>query len=208
MKLERREDRCVADSDRGVFLVASEIGWHSGRAEASEILARVLPDWLAATAKCAWRDVDLIESAVADAVDAARREMIAFAQTNPHFSRMAATMAFAVVVDRTLYVTCVGNCRAYLLHRDRLQRLSKDRLADVVGVEPLGEAISVDAFELGEVNRLLLCSEGLTDSVSDGELQHFLRLGECPQTSADALVNVAVKNGTHNDVTCVVVDLA
>jgi protein phosphatase len=229
---ERNEDRCVVDVERGVFLVVDGVGGHYGGAEASEILAGVLPDWLAATARCAWQDVDLIESAVADAVEAARKEMIELANTDPEFGRMAATMAFALVVDRTLYVTRIGDCRAYLLHRGRLQRLTKDQtfvvaaidagllteetardhvwrhvVTNTVGVKPLDEPIEVDEFDLSARDRLLLCSDGLTDVVSDEELQEFLSLGCDPRTTADALVKLALDHDSHDNVTCVVVDL-
>jgi protein phosphatase len=229
---ERNEDCCVADAERGVFLVADGVGGHYGGTQASEILARVLPDWLAATAKCAWRDIDLVESALADAAEVARTEMIELADADPKFGRMAATMAFALVVDRTLYVARVGDCRAYLLHRGRLQRLTKDQtfvrtaidagllteemardhawrhvVTNTVGVKPLDEAIEVEEFDLSATDRLLLCSDGLTDVVSDQELSRLLAMKCHPQGIANTLVETALDHDSNDNVTCVVVDI-
>lgn len=229
---ERNEDSCVADEDRGVFLVADGVGGHHGGKEASEIVGRVLPDWLAATAKCAWQDVDIIESAVTDAVEAARQEMAEFAEQTANFGQMAATMAFTLVVDRTLYVTRVGDCRAYLLHRGRLHRLTKDQtfiqaaldvgmlteeqardhawrhvVTNTIGVKPLDAAIEVDEYDLSSGDRLLLCSDGLTDVVWDEELERCLMLGCDAQTTANALVELALDHDSHDNVSCIVVDL-
>jgi protein phosphatase len=229
----RNEDRCVADADRGVFLVVDGVGGHGGGAEASEIVARVLPSWLSQTARCAGREVDIIESATTDAVEAARREMIEIADTNFDFARMAATMAFAVIVDRMLYVTHVGDCRAYLLHRGRLQRLTSDQtfvqaainagmlteetarnhawrhvVTNTVGVIPLDERIEVNEIRLGPCDRLLLCSDGLTNVVADHELQQHLASKGSPQAAANTLIDLALEHDSHDNVTCVVVDVA
>jgi len=229
---ERNEDRCVVDADRGVFLVADGVGGHYGGVEASEIVARVLSERLGKTVKCAWRDLDLIDSAVADAVEAARREMIEVAEADGRFGRMAATMALALIVDRTLYSTRVGDCRVYLLHRGELQRLTQDQtftqaaleaglvseeearehpwrhvVTNTVGVKLLDEAIAVDEFDLTAGDRLALCSDGLTDVVSDDELQQLLALGCGPQTTANDLVDLALESDSHDNVTCIVVDL-
>jgi serine/threonine protein phosphatase PrpC len=228
----RNEDRCVADTDRGVYLVADGIGGHFGGAEASEIVTGVLPDWLAATAKCGWRDLDIIESSVHNAVDAARNLMIDLAETEPKFRQMGTTLVFGLIVDRKLYLTRVGDCRAYLLHRRRLQRLTKDQtfiqtaidaglfteetardnalrhvVTNSVGVKPLDEPVMVNEFALSTGDRLLLCSDGLTDAVRDTELQATLRSAKTPQDAVDDLVNLAIERGSRDNVSCIVVDV-
>ena len=168
-----------------------------------------------------------------DAVEAARREMIEIADTNPDFARMAATMAFAVNIDRMLYVTHVGDCRAYLLHRGRLRRLTSDQtfvqaainagvlteetarshawrhvVTNTVGVKPLDERIEVSEIRLCPGDRLLLCSDGLTDVVADDELQQLLAFQKgSPQAAANALIDLALEHDSHDNVTCVVFDV-
>ncbi len=228
---KRNEDRCAADAEHGVFLVADGVGGHVGGAEASETLTRVLTQWLAGTAKCAWQDIDIIESAMADAVEAARTEMIQLADNNLELRRMGATLALAVVVDRTLCVTHVGDCRAYLLHDGGLRRLTKDQtfvqaaidagllneetahahpwrhvITNVIGVKPLDEPIEVDEFRLSPGDRLLLCSDGLTDVVSDQRLQELLTEYDDVNDAADALIHEALDSDSKDNVTCVVVD--
>jgi protein phosphatase len=229
----RNEDCCVADVAGGVFLVVDGVGGHAGGAEASEILASTVPAWLRQTFKCAFRDLDIVESAITDAVEAARQQMLDLADFNPELRHMAATMALAVLDDQKLFVTRVGDCRAYRLQGGRLQRLTSDQtfvqaavaagllteetarnhrwrhaVTNTVGVKPLDEPIEVAEFDVREGDRLLLCSDGLTDVVSDNELRYQLALPGHPQAAADALIQLALDHGSHDNVTCVVVDLA
>ncbi len=226
------EDRCVADVDHGVFLVVDGVGGHRGGQEASEVVAGVLSQWLSNTVRCAWRDGDIIGSAIVDAVEAAREEMIEQAEKRPDFRRMAATMALGLVVEDTLYVAHAGDCRAYLLHRSRLQRLTKDQtfvqsaidagllteetardhawchvVTNTVGVKPLDQPIEVDELHLSPGDRVLLCSDGLTDVVTDERLRELLMSFEDSGEAVDALVDEALKNDSKDNVTCVVVDM-
>lgn len=226
------EDRCFTDPDHGICLVADGVGGHRGGAEASDILMRVLPSRLAALTDSEWIDGDLVEDTLADAVEQARQEMIDLADTDSNLNRMGATMAVAMIVDRALYVCRVGDCRAYLLHHGRLQRLTKDQsfvqaamdagvlteeaarthrwrhvVTNTVGVKPLDEEIMVDEFEVAAGDRVLLCSDGLTGVVSDDELEDLLVMGLHPQETTNALVATALDHKSRDNVTCVVVDV-
>ncbi len=229
---KRNEDRCVADIDNGLCLVADGVGGHDGGAEASAILARIVPNWLVGTTRCGWCDGDIIESALADAVECARQTMIDVAESKPDFRQMGATMAFTACVDNTLYVSRVGDCRVYLLRRGSLYRLTNDQsfvqaaidagvlteetaathplrhlVTNTVGVKPLDEAITVDEFDVLAGDRVLLCSDGLTDVVGDNELADLLTMGLSPQETADALIATALGNHARDNITCVVADL-
>jgi protein phosphatase len=228
----RNEDRCVTDSDCGIFLVADGVGGHAGGAEASEAIGRILPAWLRRTLRCGWCDGDIIQCAVEDAVEAARQEMMRVAQADPELGQMSSTLAFAVILDRTLFLTHVGDCRAYLLHRGKLRRLTADQtfvqaaieagvlksdaahshpwrhvVTNTIGIKPLDQPIEVEEFRLSSGDRLLLCSDGLTDGVSDHRLRELLMGFDDVHDVADALVDEALACGSKDNVTCVVVDV-
>jgi serine/threonine protein phosphatase PrpC len=48
----------------------------------------------------------------------------------------------------------------------------------------------------------MVCSDGLTGAVSDAEIAELL-LRNAPQTACDALVDLAVKRGSSDDITVV-----
>ncbi|MGN6405946.1 PP2C family protein-serine/threonine phosphatase [Sinomonas sp.] len=53
--------------------------------------------------------------------------------------------------------------------------------------------------------RLLICSDGLTTELEDGEIAELLKEGETAQAAADALVRAALEAGGRDNVTVIVV---
>ena len=132
-------------------------------------------------------------------------------------------------LGRDLQIVHVGDSRAYLLREAGLHRLtrdhtyvqllvdsghlSKEEAADFgarhVLVNALGGSsedleVDVDQLELTSGDRLLLCSDGLTDLVDDEAIRQVLV--ECRE-SAEAcrrLVDLALARGGRDNVTVVV----
>ena len=118
----------------------------------------------------------------------------------------------------------VGDSRCYLLRGDELYRISTDhtteealnalgfrgikpQLTQCVGMDPDNTRIIVSQkdfpFARGDV--FLLCSDGLTDMAADEEIAAVLGESENP---ASALVELALKNGGRDNVTCIVIENA
>ena len=57
-------------------------------------------------------------------------------------------------------------------------------------------------------DRMLMCSDGLTDALSDARIEAELRAADDPQEAADRLVAAALAAGGKDNVTAVVVDAA
>ena len=57
-------------------------------------------------------------------------------------------------------------------------------------------------------DRMLVCSDGLTDALSDARIEAELRAADDPQDAADRLVAAALAAGGTDNVTVVVVDAA
>ena len=66
-----------------------------------------------------------------------------------------------------------------------------------------------DLYELtvGEGDRILLCSDGLTGMVLDERIEEILVNTPDPQEATDALVNEALQEGGHDNVTVIVIDV-
>ncbi|MCV2395619.1 protein phosphatase 2C domain-containing protein [Actinotalea sp. M2MS4P-6] len=61
---------------------------------------------------------------------------------------------------------------------------------------------------VGSDDRMLVCSDGLTDELADDELAAVLADVADPQVAAEALVDAAVRRGGRDNVTAIVVDVA
>ncbi len=142
---------------------------------------------------------------------------------------MGTTLTLAWNFQTTLFLAHVGDSRAYLFRGGTLHRLTHDhtvaqRLADAgviseqeiathwlrhvltqaIGISESESKPQVQRVELMDGDRLLLCTDGLTDMVDDTMIAATLgRSTTAPQTS-ETLVDLALKGGGKDNVTVVV----
>lgn len=146
---------------------------------------------------------------------------------------MATTMTCVIASEERVVLGHVGDSRAYLLSHDggALQRISRDHtyvqlLVDeweldaerarthpwrnvvLRSLDGSGETAVPDvvAIDVAVGDRLLLCSDGLTDLVDEARIAEVLTLRH-PQAAAAVLVQAALIAGGTDNVTCLVLDV-
>jgi protein phosphatase len=163
-----------------------------------------------------------------EAMQAANTDLRRLAADRDDSRRMATTMVAAVVEDGLAYVANVGDSRAYRWRGGALQQLTRDQslVARLVeeGALTAEEAVRypyknvilysigsekkppIDLFEvdLEPGDLLLLCSDGLTRHVNDGEIAAILGR-ELPAVATEALVSLARERGGEDNITVAVV---
>ncbi|MGB7924570.1 MAG: protein phosphatase 2C domain-containing protein [Pyrinomonadaceae bacterium] len=148
------------------------------------------------------------------------------AQSDPHLSGMGTTLTLAVSLGADLVITHVGASRAYLFRRGRLLHLTSDQtiaqlLADTGAIRPedvakhharrvltgsitaAGEKAEVELHhvKLADGDQLLLCSDGLTEMVTDTEISVVLEKHEPAADACRALFDLALEAGGKDNVT-------
>lgn len=167
---------------------------------------------------------------LAEAVARAHEELRRGTREDEARHGMATTLTAVLARDDRVTLVHVGDSRAYLLRDGELRRLSTDQtlvqllvdrgdltpdrvaahpfrnvvLRSVNGDEPMQPALQELDLSVGD--RLLLCSDGLTDLVPETEIAHGLAAAD-PDEAAHALVDLALAAGGHDNVTCLVADL-
>lgn len=141
---------------------------------------------------------------------------------------MGTTLTVAGVLGSDLIIGHVGDSRAYLLHGDNLTQLTTDHtlaqaLIDAGVANPddpasrsmrhvltaavgsLGERVhpQVQRFNLHGGDKLLLCSDGLTEMVEDSRIAQVLREAKCAQSACQDLVDLSLAGGGTDNVTVV-----
>ena len=209
--------------DETLFAVADGIGGF----EAGEVASRIAVDVL--------RDLEPgtpFETAIAEA----NRRILAVGRGDERFSGMGTTVVavrFGGTQKRPVAeVAHVGDSRAYLLRGGRLRPLTEDHslVAELVRsgdltrdqaadhpqknliTRALGaeEKVDVDTavlpVEAGD--RILLCSDGLSDMVAEGRISEILaEFPDDPELAVRGLLSAALDAGGTDNVTVVVVDL-
>lgn len=136
--------------------------------------------------------------------------------------RMGTTAVLLVVEGQTVYVCNVGDSRAYLLEPSswfshRFEQLSHDHSQNGVsaGKAPLTQYIGIPRDEfiiepfiarlpLRDKARWLLCTDGLTDMVSEKAIAKTLAAGGDIGVCADRLLEAALDAGGRDNITIII----
>ena len=218
---ENNEDSLVS-SDR-LVLVADGMGGHPGGEIAANVAASVV------RAVFTGQSADELEAAVRAANWAIRDR----ADTRAGLEGMGTTICVAgLLAAGHLALVSVGDSRAYLWHEGALNQLTQDHsiTAELIGRGELreedaaqhpyygvltralgvGPDIEIDRMTLvlGEGDRLLVCSDGLSNELSVEEITSALAQGEDIGVLVDNLIDRAITHGGHDNVSVVVAELA
>jgi PPM family protein phosphatase len=153
------------------------------------------------------------------------------AANQPQYFGMGTTVVVALFYDDRVTIAHVGDSRLYRLREGALEVLTRDHsvlqeqvddgiitpeqarqskksnnlLTRALGADPVVDADIVNK-EMRPGDLYLLCSDGLTDMLSDGTIAEVLRdLGELPDRCAERLVELANENGGRDNVTVALV---
>jgi PPM family protein phosphatase len=216
-----------------VMVVADGMGGHAAGEIASRMaisalvsLALDVPDWIF---KVDEENAPEIERRSRKYVQEVGAMLIEHGRRDDALHGMGTTLTAVRSFGRDLLITHVGDSRAYLLRAGGLHRLTRDHtfaqlLVDTGQLTPgdptvsrhrhvltnaLGGTIEnvqvdTDQLQLEDGDRLLLCSDGLTDLVDDLMITDILRETTRSSDACERLVQRALDNGGRDNVTVIV----
>ena len=137
--------------------------------------------------------------------------------------QMGTTMAAVCFSGWRAYFCNAGDSRIFILRQDHLAQVSRDhtdeaymkshnitgrkpRLTQYLGMDP--SEVLVEPYvtsgvpEEGDV--ILICSDGLTDMVSEERIKEILLCGGTAGACVQALINKALQNGGKDNITVIV----
>jgi serine/threonine protein phosphatase PrpC len=148
------------------------------------------------------------------------------AEADPSLTGMGSTLTACYSFGDDLFVFHIGDSRAYLFRDGKLTQLTRDHtlaqgLADAgaipqekvqghhfkhmltraIGRHGGNVEVEIHRLTLADNDQVLLCSDGLTDLVSSDEIAATLRTATSSQKKCNALINLALENGGHDNVT-------
>jgi protein phosphatase len=202
-----------------LYVVADGMGGHRGGEVASSLALQTLQ-----------RLSEAREGTLAEQVIEANRAVFERSQEDRSVAGMGTTLTAALVDGDRVHLAHVGDSRAYLFRGGELSMLTEDHTlvhrmvvdGEITEAEAethphrsiLTRALGVDAsvqVDEGDVrsiagDRILLCSDGLTAMVPDGQIREILSTTADPQEAVDTLVRVANRAGGIDNITAVILD--
>ncbi|HXG88852.1 MAG TPA: PP2C family serine/threonine-protein phosphatase [Vicinamibacterales bacterium] len=221
--------------ERGhLFLVADGMGGHLAGERASALAVAAIEQFTLNTLKWFFDtkrdDAQRVLAQFRTALTQADRQIVAAAADDPALRGMGTTVTMAYQLDAQLCVVHVGDSRAYVYRNDVLHQLTKDHtvlaemvrsgaiseedavghrlrhiVTNVVGGPEQGLFVEAHAVELHAGDFLLLCSDGLTEMVSNEAIAEVLKAEHEPEAACRRLLEDANRAGGRDNMTIVIV---
>jgi serine/threonine protein phosphatase PrpC len=228
---EENEDTFIMDPELGLFIVSDGMGGHRGGELASNIVIEDLPVMIEVRLdKLKVGTPAAIRNLFKKAIREQSRQLNLEGTSETGYKDMGATLVVALIRNNRAYIANLGDSRIYRFRNRRLLQLTKDHsvvsellgkgkirpeeaenheaqgvITHYVGMEDKARPY-LRSFQLKKGDRLLLCTDGLTDSIDDKAIAAILsKKQECKQT-CQVLIDVANAAGGHDNITVVVVD--
>lgn len=149
-----------------------------------------------------------------DAVVAAKNQL--------YTNRMGTTMVALYFTQDFAYVCNVGDSRAYRLRGDAFWQISEDHiqkredssrrkapLTQHLGIDPMDMQIVpyIAKSELQDADRYLLCSDGLTDMLTNAEIADIMHHFPDPESCVRHLMQAALDRGGRDNITVIVCNI-
>ncbi|MGF1513473.1 MAG: PP2C family protein-serine/threonine phosphatase [Elainellaceae cyanobacterium] len=219
------QDTYYIDPQQRFCIVADGMGGHAGGQEASRIATAVIQSYLEAHWGAERSSQELLHLSIRSANQAILEDQA----SHPERSDMGTTALVVLFRAGEAWCAHIGDCRLYRLRDHKLKQVTEDHtwvaralkmgdisveearahpwrhiLSQCLGREDLQDA-DVLLFDWQKGDRLLLCSDGLTEELPDSLIAKHLSAG--PEDKIlTALVDAAKRNGGRDNITVVTVD--
>ena len=226
---EENQDAFLIDDEINLYLVADGLGGLDYGKEASEYAVKHLSLFIKAglenlTEKDEKSISELLESAIYDTDEGVRRRL---------GDNSATTIVVVLIQADKIYITHVGDSRAYLFMEGKLHGITEDHnianqyvrkglltkeearshptqsmLTNSVGImNETEDGITITILKPENNMRILMCSDGLTGMLSELEIGNLLTIEPSTEIAVKKLINGANHSGGLDNITAVVIDV-
>jgi len=172
-----------------------------------------------------------VEEIVIDSLSAANQSVNDMAISDVFYNGMGTTLVSAITAEDGIVIINVGDSRAYLINKEGIYRITRDHsvVEDMVEMGKITEeeakehpgknlitrAVGTDESVSGDVytveaeknSYILMCSDGLTNLVSDQEILYEVLYGDDVSKCCKRLVDIANSRGGFDNITAVLLEI-
>jgi protein phosphatase len=229
-------DAALPDREGYFMMVADGMGGRAGGERASAMVVEAAKKHILQTAKWFFSlddpDEEVRLRTLREALERLDRQVVEEAQKDPSLCGMGTTLTGASSVGADVFIVHVGDSRAYLFHDGQLEQLTTDHtltqkyvelgilrpeeakkhrlrhvLTNAIGGK-LGVVGEVQQLRVANGDRILLCTDGLTDGVTDAHIAEILTRHPDPNKACQTLIDAALEKGGKDNITVVVASYA
>lgn len=223
---------CYNQSGQLLAIVADGMGGHQAGDVASQMATSIIQEkWQKSTVLSSPEETEVWLS---ESIHEINNTIFENANNKEEYLGMGTTVVIAVCTDDFVTISHIGDSRCYL-HNDigfkqitedhslvnelvRSGQISKDDAEQHPRKNVLLKALGTEKNVIADIhsigweagNRLLLCSDGLTNKLSDDELLQFTQMDQDMEITGMEMIELANERGGEDNITLVIVhhDLA
>jgi len=220
------QDAFYIDPDGRYFILADGMGGHAGGEEASRLATETVRAFLDTNWQKDSYTPDLI---LKEAIARANRAILQDQAANPSRSDAGTTIVVVLFKNSQPWYAHVGDSRLYRLRGAKLEQVSEDHtwIAKAIqnGVVNLDEArrhpwrhmllqclgredlkpSQANPIALQPGDRLMICSDGLTEELTDDRITHHLKTVRSSPYAVKTLIEAAKAKGGRDNITVIVI---
>jgi serine/threonine protein phosphatase PrpC len=220
------QDSYCIDIEGRFFVVADGMGGHAGGEEASRIAVDVVKSYLEAKWEQQLSPQELLQSAIDLANDAILKDQ----EAHPVRREMGTTIVVVMFRDDQPWYCHIGDSRLYRLRDGIIEQISEDHtwiakaiqsstvdieearshpwrhlLMQCLGREDI-EKVRTAKVDFIPRDRLLICTDGLTEELSNNYIADQLNIINSCEQAAAGLIKAAKDKGGKDNITVVVIE--
>jgi len=223
-----QDDYGILENGCCLYVVADGMGGHQCGEVASRMAVEAVVDHVRQYAS---PDLDQVaaEGLLFEAFQRANRRILDHARLEPSCAGMGTTLTLLFHSQKSAVIGHVGDSRAYLLRNKKFKQLTSDhslvaelyRRGEITESEAINhpqkhvitralgisDTVKTDflAVELADRDLVILCTDGLTNMVSDTDIALMVQQEGDEQIAAKRLVELANQRGGHDNITVLLV---
>ena len=213
-----------------IFIVADGMGGHkAGEVASNTAISKIVNHYNLNKEKMINEGMQ-IPQFINEAVAIANEELIKESEIDDELKGMGTTITMCLTLDREAYIGHVGDSRAYILRDGELIQITQDhslvgellRTGSITKEEAMNHPkkniimralgtkkdIKTDVFtkSLESEDKIVLCTDGLTNMVTDEEMLDVINSEEDVKSSCSKLVNISNKYGGIDNTTIMLIE--
>jgi len=218
---KENEDAFCIEKDLGLLAIADGMGGHASGEVASKMAIEILRNSLK-------KEGEPVPDRLNSGVKLANKMIYEASRSQSQLNGMGTTLTAVQFDGNRLSIAHVGDSRAYLIRGGVIEQLTDDHtivfeqmargmitreeaarsdmrniLSKALGIAP---EVDVDMEELtvSEGDQLVLCSDGLSELISDDEILAEVQSSNRPDLVCNELVDLANQRGGEDNITVIV----
>lgn len=219
----------IEDEVLPIFIIADGMGGHKAGEVASNTAISKIVSYYQANKENIINKEMFVPQFINESVNIANQELIKESANDEELKGMGTTITMCLVLDKEAYIGHVGDSRAYLLRGDELTQITQDhsmvgellRTGSITKEEAMNHPkkniimralgtrkdLKTDVFTRNLISgdKIVLCTDGLTNMVTDEKIIDIIKNEEDESSTCSTLVNISNDNGGIDNTTIMII---